>query len=258
MATEVRLNELIAQLNDQLGDVTPYKLAVVSPRDVRHVEKNAHYMPAQTYRKLVGNIKQDGNLSSLPFCWRDADGRFVALSGNHRVDAARDAGIESILVLFTDRALSQPERVAIQLSHNAVVGEDNPAVLRELWQQVDTVALKIYSGLDEKVLQALDPANVLRPKEAALRFEELSILFLPHEREHMDEIARLLTDRAKKARVHHWLAPVEVFDRFFDALLTFKESANIVNTGTAMLAIIDIVEAWLVEHHEAEHAEAVE
>lgn len=255
MATEARLGELIEQLNAQLGDVTPYKLAVVSPRDVEHVEKNAHYMTGQMYRKMVDNVKHDGNLSSLPFCWRDADGRFIALSGNHRVDVARDAQVESILVLYTDRELSRSEQVAIQLSHNALVGEDNPAVLRDLWREINSAALKIYSGLDEKVLNALEPANVLRPKEAALRFEELSILFLPHEREHMDEIARLLTDRAKKARVHHWLAPVEVFDRFFDALLTFKESANIVNTGTAILAMLDIVETWLAEHHEAEHDE---
>ena len=255
MAGETRLQELIEQLNTQLGDVTPYKLAVVSPRDVAHVDKNAHYMSSQTYKKLVGNIRSDGNLSSLPFCWRGADGRFVALSGNHRVDAARDAQVESILVLYTDRDLSRPEQVAIQLSHNALVGDDEPTALRELWREVNSAALKIYSGLDEKVLDALEPANVLRPKEAALRFEELSILFLPHERERMEETARLLADCAKRKKVRHWLAPLEEFDRFFDGLLDFKETANIVNTGTAILAMLDIVETWLAEHHEAEHDE---
>lgn len=256
MAKEARLNELIEQLNDSLGDVTPYKLAVVSPRDVAHVEKNAHYMPGGTYRKMVDNVKRDGNLSSLPFCWRTDDGRFVALSGNHRVDVARDAQVESILVLYTDQKLSRPEQVAIQLSHNALVGEDNPATLRELWQEVNTAALKIYSGLDEKVLDALEPANVMRPKETALSFEELSILFLPHERERMEETARLLANFAKRKKVHYWLAPLETFDRFFDALLDFKEAANIVNTGTAILAMMDIVEAWLAEHHSAERSEA--
>ena len=119
-------------------------------------------------------------------------------------------------------------------------------------------ALKIYSGLDEKVLDALEPANVLRPKEGVLYFEELSILFMPHELERLDETAKLLAGFAKKHKVHHWLAPVEEFDRFFGTLLDFKEAANIVNTGTAILAMTDIVEAWIAEHHEAEHDGSVE
>ncbi|MFN2166700.1 MAG: hypothetical protein ACK2U9_10630, partial [Anaerolineae bacterium] len=135
MADQARLQETLDTLNGMLGDFTPYKLAAVPPGEIEHVDKNAHYMPTATYRQLVDNIAQDGNLSSLPFCWRRQDGVFVALSGNHRVDAARDAGVPLMLVLYTDADLSRSQQIGIQLSHNAIFGQDNPKTLRELWRE---------------------------------------------------------------------------------------------------------------------------
>ena len=74
MAEQVRLEGALEQLNSALDGVTPYRLALVHPADVAHVQKNAHYMPTKVYRRLVDNVKHDGNLSSLPFCWKDAEG----------------------------------------------------------------------------------------------------------------------------------------------------------------------------------------
>ena len=80
---QANIDGALAQLNRALDGVTPYRLALVSPADVAHVQKNAHYMPTKLYKRLVENVRHDGNLSSLPFCWRDADGKLVVLSGNH-------------------------------------------------------------------------------------------------------------------------------------------------------------------------------
>ena len=250
MVDETRLTELIAQLNTALGDVTPYKLAVVPPAVLKPLEKNAHYLPKRIYDQLIANIQTDGNLSSVPFCWRQADGTFEVLSGNHRVAAAVAASTPLILILYTDADLSRPERVAIQLSHNALVGKDNPALLTELWMELDALPLKIYSGLDDELLATLQPVNLARINEAALRFEELTFLFLPAEIERITEIVKRL-GTSKHPRC---LVPLEQFDRFFETLLTFKESANILNSGTALLAMCDIVEEW-IEHHDSEHTE---
>lgn len=249
MADQTRITEVLTELNALLGDVTPYKLAAVPPAEIQHVEKNAHYMPTKMYRQLVDNIKRDGNLASLPFCWRKADGTFVALSGNHRVDAARDAGLPLVLVLYTDAKLTKAQAVSIQLSHNALVGADNPQVLRELWNEIDDLRFKVYSGLDEKLLNTLEQAHIMRIAEEPLRFEELTILFMPSEIDRLEETAKRLGAKTKR----RWAAQVEAFDRFFDALLSFKEASNIVNTGTAILAMTEIIEAWLAEHNESEH-----
>lgn len=191
MAEQERLEAILSELNGALGDVTPYKLAVVNPRDVQHVDKNAHYMPTKVYRQLVDNVKKDGNLSSLPFCWRKTDGTFVALSGNHRIDAARDAGVPLLLVLYTDAKLTRAQQVGIQLSHNAIFGQDNPQVLRELWTEIDDLTFKVYSGLDELMLDAMEKANVIRITEAPLRFEELTLLFIPSEIDRIEETVYL-------------------------------------------------------------------
>jgi len=176
---------LVDQLNAALGDLTPYKLAIVPPDEIYPAEKNAHYMPKRTFDQLVNNITHDKNLSSVPFCWRDEAGRLICLSGHHRVEAARVAGVKLVMALYTDAALSKPERVAIQLSHNALVGFENPTILTELWREIGAVELKVYSGLDDDLLRTLQPVPITRLNEDQLRYREVIILFLPHEMERL-------------------------------------------------------------------------
>lgn len=249
MAAET-LAQLLDQLNTALGEFTPYKLDIVDPATIEHVPLNAHFMPKRIFDQLTANIKQDGNLASVPFCWRKEDGTVVVLSGNHRVDSAIQANIPRILILYTDQDMSQGERVAVQLSHNALVGQDNPAQLLDLWQQMDDLSLKIYSGLDDGTLGTLQPVEVARINDAALRFEELTFLFLPAERERIQEVVSRL-GQSSKARL---AADVATFDAFFNALLDFKEAAGILNASTALLQLVQIAEGW-IEQQRVEHAE---
>ncbi len=249
MADQARLIELCSALNESLEGVTPYRIAVAPPREIEHVDKNAHYMSKRVFDQLVANVKRDGNLSSLPFCWKRPDGKFIALSGNHRVDAAREAGVPLLLLLYTDEALSRSQKRAIQVSHNALVGADNPAVLKEIWAEIDDLGMKVYSGLDDAMLKTMDNVDVARISDDPLRFEDLHILFIPSEVDRIKETLGRLGN-IKKARL---AAPVEDFDRFFEMLLTFKEASGILNTGTAFRAMMDIVEAWIAEHIAAEH-----
>jgi malonyl CoA-acyl carrier protein transacylase len=86
------------------------------------------------------------------------------LSGHHRVDAAKAAGEEWLLILFTDRELSRQEQIAIQLSHNAISGEDEPTVLRELWGEL--VALGALGGMDYDAALKLLYERGLKVEEA--------------------------------------------------------------------------------------------
>lgn len=246
-----RLGALVDHLNGALSGVTPYKLAVVDPARIEHVEKNAHYMSKAVYDRLVENVKTDGNLSTLPFCWRRPDGTFVALSGNHRRDAAVEAGIPLILVLYTDQQLSRAAQVSIQLSHNAIVGQDNSHILAELWREIDRLEWKVYSGLDDKLIESMDKVSVVRINEAPLRFEEMRLLFVQPEIERIKEVLERLGNAAKPRLA----ARYEDFDRFFETLLSYKEASGIVNTATAVGAMMDIVEAWMAEHADAERNE---
>jgi hypothetical protein len=248
MGEETRLDDAVDALNDALGAITPYKLAVVDPAALVPVEKNAHYLPKATFDRLTDNIARDGNLATLPFCWRTPDGAYIVLSGNHRVLAAKTAKIARILILYTDQALTRSEQVAIQLSHNALVGQDNPTQLLELWNEIDDLGMKVYSGLDDALLATLKPVEMVRVSEAVLHFEELRVLFLS------SEIADLATTlkRIGDAKHQRFAARFEDWERFWDVLLTYKEAAGIKNTATALLAMCEIVEQHLADHKESD------
>jgi hypothetical protein len=251
MVTQARIETALDDLNGLLGEITPYKLTVVDPAEVQILrgDENARYMPKKVYDRLVANIAQDTNLSSLPFLWRTAEGVFICLSGNHRVMAARDAGIPLILALYTDDDLSRGQQVAIQLSHNALAGKDDPTILRQLWREMEQLEWKSYSGLDDELLASFEPVTVDLINEARLRFEELRLLFLPPE---IETIKAVLEELGKHPAL---VARYEDFDAFFETLLDLKEQADVLNTATAFRYMIDIVRAWLDENAEQNEGE---
>lgn len=251
MADEARLEQLCSQLNEMLGDVSPYKLCVVDPKQVKQIDKNAHYMSKQMFDQLVANVKKDGNLSSLPLLWQHKDGRYEALSGNHRVKAAAVAGIPKILALYTDADLTLSQKRAIQLSHNAIFGQDNPQTLKELWMEIQSLEEKVYSGLDDEKLQTMQPVQIQRLDEADLRMEEVRLLFVAPEAERLTKLVKKIGGPGRR----RFAANVADFDRFFDMLLRFKEATGIINSSTAILLMLEVVEEWLAKHDEQQAVE---
>ncbi len=243
--------DLLGRLNDALArdGITPYRLGLAPPDELKPAPKNARFMRHETYARLVENIQRDGNLSSLPFCWKSGDA-FYILSGHHRVDAARQAGVRLILFLYTDAALTEAERTAIQLSHNALVGEDNLAILKELYESLESYDAKAYSGLDDKTIGLLAEIAPATFQEAHLDFEQVNLLFLPAEVEALDKLVERL--RATRGDARTYAAHLADWPAFWEMLLRFKDAAKIVNTATALVEIIRIV----TEHLDALEAQA--
>jgi hypothetical protein len=221
--------------------MTPYRFGIATPGDLKPAPKNARFMRRETFARLTENIRQDGNLSSLPFCWWDG-AQYWILSGHHRVDAARAAGIEHVLFLYTDRGLTSSERAAIQLSHNALVGEDNLATLRELYEAIDSFDGKRYSGVDDITLRRFVEVSPSTFQDAGLEFEEVVLLFMPHEIERVDEVVAKLREYSGMAV---YAADMADWERFWETLLRFKEVRNIQNSATAILAMVDLVSEWM-------------
>ena len=97
--------------------------------DLKLLAKNARYMAEPEFNRLVENLRRDGVLTSLPLVYRGE-----VLSGNHRVQAALKAGILTADVIEIETELSEEQQRAIQLSHNALTGKDDPNLLREILQ----------------------------------------------------------------------------------------------------------------------------
>ena len=243
--------EALGQVNDKLTTAGSRLRIVMAPlAQCDLLEKNARFMPVEQYRRLVENIKRDGQLTSVPFAV-EREGRYLILSGNHRVKAAQDAGLKEILILCAEAgSLTHEQQVAIQLSHNAIAGQDDLAILRELYDEIGDVALKEYSGLDDALFGRMQPPNMDPLSEEGLEFRMVTIAFLPHEQERAEALLAKVLERSLGDAI--WVNRFAEYDRMLDALAVAKAQAGIKNTATAFGLLLDIAERHLDELPERE------
>lgn len=229
------------------------RVVKMDPKAIKLLDVNARYMRHEVFQRLVENVKADGDLlGNTPFAWAlhddstqqlkpDADGNpvYEVLSGNHRVKAARQAGLPEITLEVTDDYLPPDRRKAIQLSHNALVGEDDPAVLKTLYTEIGDVQLKIYSGLDDATLKVMDNVSIAALGEANLDFQTVSMTFLPDE---LDQINTVWEAAKKEAAGSKgvWLTRMADYDKALDAIEAACMAAGVRNTATALLIVLEV------------------
>lgn len=246
----------VDQLNERIPG--PFKLKVISIDECELLEKNARYMKNETFQNLVNNIKRDGGLSSIPFCYLTEEGKYRVLSGNHRVQAAKVAGFTELLVIYTDKPMTRDEQIAVQLAHNSLVGEDDPVILQELYNEIEDLTLKYYSGLDDKVLEQLEKVQVMGLTEAQLDYLSLSFVFLPEEAERLVEVLEKVKNELASDAI---LARNTEYSRLLDTVAKTQGAYNIHNGATAIMLILDVFErhqedlkaGWLDEEGEVIH-----
>jgi len=229
----------IEHLNESLEGIMPYKLAIVPMEQLELLEKNARFMPTEMFKRLTENIKEDGGLASVPFCYKE-NTRYRVLSGNHRIEAARAAGVKQALILYTDKKLSRQRQVSIQLSHNALAGQDDPIILKELWEEIDDIGLKMYAGLDDEQLNELAKVDLQGIAEFKLDFRLISFLFLPEEIERLEKAFASALDQIADKDI--FIGKMPEYDRIMDAMAKVNASYNVRNAATALMLILDIFE----------------
>lgn len=235
--------ETLAKINAKL-DQSSIRIATVPIALCDLLEKNARFMPAQQYKRLVENIRNDGCLTSVPFALKQGE-RYLILSGNHRVQAARDAGLTEIPILYTDQQLTRQQQIAIQLSHNAIAGQDDLAILRDLYDEINDVVLKEYSGLDDVVLGKMEPPSLDPLSESALEYRVVSLAFLPPEARRAEELFDRVLQEATSDVL--WVNRFAEYDRMLDLLTLAKTKAGVKNTATALGLLLDVAEKHLDE-----------
>ena len=222
--------------------------------ELRLATRNAHYMKAETFNQLIANLKRDKVLTSVPTIYKDE-----VISGNHRVQAAIKAGIMEATCIEIVSVLSPSRKMAIQLSHNAINGSDDPSMLQSLYANLD-LGDKMYSGLTDDAfgVQELDLASLSAGNTDVV---ELNLVFLP---EHAEEFRRLLDRIGRKAKRANLVGALETFERMFDSLIRVKGELNIYNTAMALDAMVrlanerldEMIAAGTVPSDAAEAAEA--
>lgn len=212
-------------------------------------------MNARQFSRLVANVKADGCLTSLPLVYRNAEGALEVISGNHRVRAAIEAGLEEGDVLEVTSPLTRQQFVALQLSHNAIVGQDDMSQLLALYDELD-FQWKERSGLTDdafKLAELVLPALSIATPE----YEEIRLSFLPADRDVFSKwLAELSKPKGPAAQIEHYVGRLEDFAVFFDAMTKVKKAKNVHNSAIALRLMAELAIAAIAEDAEPVTQEA--
>lgn len=236
-------NERLAEISGRMfGDGLVLK--VVDPSKLTLLKDNARFFKRETFRQLRDNIAADKHLSSVPLCYQYPDGRLEVLSGNHRVQASIEAGLNKIFVLVITNELEKSRRLAIQLSHNALVGEDDQSILANLWAQIDSVADKLYSGLDSEIMKELGEVELINFTTPQIPTHVVTFMFTDGEKDQLQEILELLDAEASKSTAVY-VCQRHQYDEFMETVKKLKDAEKIRDGSLAMLKMLELSAEYL-------------
>jgi hypothetical protein len=227
----------------------PYKLAYISPKnDCVMLARNARYMTKEQQDKLTTNIKHDGFLSQLPFGIKQKDGKYKIISGNHRIKSAIKANLEKILILYGDvEDFDEKRQLAIQISHNAIAGQDDLIILKSLYLDLDDLFLKQYSGIDEKLLFDCKSLDLSAISENELALYSLTFMFCEANRERVEHLLEALEQKVGLEGESTNLIIGDP-DRFISIMSKIQKQFGIKNRSTALLKMCEICENVLADN----------
>lgn len=221
-------------------------------RTLKRREVNARYMSPEEFARLVENIRIDGRLTSNPLACQNPDGSIELLSGHHRSEAAIAAGVPEADVIVITSPLSEERKRAIQLSHNAIAGKDNPALLADLYRDLGLDA-KMFSGLTDDILDA-SKFQISGLNASRVDYEEIRLAFLPEDyAEFTKALARIKHD-GRLAATH--AARFADFEKIFDAAVSIKDKRQIVNSALAFAVMAELAMERLAQIEAEIDAEA--
>lgn len=231
------IDEIRAKLDEVNKLIAPYKLAYVSPtNECVPLEKNAHFMQKDMLDKLTTNVAEDGFLSQLPFGMRRADGKYLILSGNHRLKASIKAKLEYILILYIDE-VDKDKQIAYQLSHNSLVGKDDMQMLKEIYEQMKSIEAREFSGLNGVQFIDVNKIDASSIGDGDIELTEMKFLFVESRSNNVKSVlAALETQKIEEGSG----IVVGSFEEFIKLVTEVKKAYNIKSNTVAFARMIDI------------------
>ncbi len=222
-----------------------FKIENVNLVDIDLVDKNAHFMEQSTFRRLVENIKRDGQLSSVPFCVKHENGRYTVISGNHRVQAAKMAGIvNASMMIVHESEITHDEMRAIQLSHNSIVGQDDAELLKELLDEITDVALKEYAHISNEILDSVKdidytiemPNNEIVP---------VTLMFIDTNKVAFDRIMEELENYSSRELENMTLMDSETLQKLNDITAKIGQKYKIKSQALSICKMLELISGVL-------------
>ena len=203
---------------------------------VKEQDINARIMKKEMQDQLTANIKNRGQLESLPLLVLK-DGVLEIISGHHRIKSARAAGLKTIIAIVDKSGLSRSKIAAKQLAHNAISGIDDQSTLREIVKMLDDVDDMLESFIGKDLLEEpLEQFNKLLSPEVHFDFKNVTFTFLPHQLKDMETLVSALQNNAPDLI---GVAPYEQCQKFIETLSKYQKFTDIRNVGAAVHSMIE-------------------
>ena len=213
-------------------------IAKVPLDKVREQDINARIMKKEMQDQLTTNIKNRGQLESLPLLV-EKDGVLEIISGHHRIKSAREAELKEIVAIIDVSGLSRSKIAAKQLAHNAISGFDDQDVLKEICKMLDDVDDMLESFIGKDILEEpLEQYDKLLSPAVQFDFKNITFSFLPHQVKDMEALVENLESSATEII---GVAPYEQCKQFIETLARYQKFSDIRNVGAAIHSMIESV-----------------
>lgn len=226
-------NLLLEKFNSQLRLNGMLEVAFLKPSEIQSQPKNARYFDNTQFKQLVANIASAGHLEGVILVRKRDNGAYECVSGHNRRDAAKEAGIEEVMCLVLT-GITDEETTAKQLAHNALVGKDDMGILKELFDSIKDIELKLSTGLQSEI-ERVTYQN-LQFKSGATK--SMMLLFFEEDFEATDEMLDKMVSAIQIDGDSVRVARHEHFDKIAAAIRKIKKVQNIKNNAVAFETLL--------------------
>lgn len=215
---------------------TELYIAKVQLAELKEQDINARIMKNEMQDQLTANIKNRGQLESLPLIALMGE-KLEIISGHHRVKSAREAGLKEIIVILDKSGLTRSKAASKQLAHNAISGFDDESTLREIVKLMDDVDDMMESYIGKEILEEpLEQFDKLNTPAVQFDFKTIAFAFLPNQIRDLDALMKNLDGSCAEII---GVAAYEQCEKFVETLDKYQQFTDIRNVGAAVHSMID-------------------
>lgn len=214
------------------------EIRLINFRSIQEADMNPQVMPEAEFNRLVKSFKKDGTLTSTILVREREPGKYVCISGHHRIKAAIRAGIKEgyCMVAYNEDGteIDESTSIRLQLQHNDIHGEPDEALAGQLRQRLLEEDLKLVSRGNDIIIKDVD-INYNEPL-----YSYVHICLMPEsEKEFTQLLERLDTEDSKK-----YILEKEDY-QYLNKALTLAFQKGYKTPGRAIREILDTY----FEHH---------
>lgn len=223
-----------------------WKYEKVSIDLIDDAELNANVMTENDFDTLTNNIRKSG-LSSVPTCYKRTDnGRFVLISGHHRIKSCKKLGYSEVGILYADECdLDKDEIIAIQLSHNSLHGEDDRNILKKLFDEIRSIDFKEFAHVN------IDEIGSIKTDSAAfspvMEDYTMSVVLYKNDMDRVQEILGVVRENVAKSDLVVIADGEPAEDVMLSLMKSVKKEFDIRSSSVSLMKIFELASMKMKE-----------